>query len=469
MWRKRDLTGITASDLIPQRTNARPGTRINGDTAMRNSAAWACVRLRADLMSSFPIDVYRTVDGRQVEVPKPTVLTAPGGPRCRVKEWVYSTQVDLDRYGNTFGIISARDGNGLPAQIDLVCASDVTVKVRGGALAGYRIGQTTYDPPDVWHEKQYTVAGLHVGLSPVAYAAWCLGQYASVQQFALDWFDNGTLPSATLRNTQKVVPPKQAAEIKDVYRASVERGDVFVHGADWEFKMLNSQAAGSNWLESQNASLLDICRFFGCPGDTIDVAVSGQAVTYANITQRNLQLLILNLGPAVGRREEAWSWGLVPAPRYVKLATNALLRMDPASQSTMLGQQLRDRMITPTEVRALFDRLPYTEAQYAEFIKLYGDPLVVPPKTKENAAPAAGVNLRIDAPITLPPVILPPITMPAVTHHIDAPITLPAITNQPADVRITNEITTPPQPAPVVTVNVPETTIRIVDGDDDDA
>lgn len=401
LWRKRDLTGITAADLIPRRSNPKPGMRIDADAAMRNSAVWACLRLRADLMSSFPLDTYRDVDGRQIETPKPAVLVTPGGPRCRMKEWTYSTQVDLDRYGNAFGIISARDGHGLPAQIDLVCAGDVVVIVRQGQLVGYRIGHTTYDPPDVWHEKQYTIAGLHVGLSPIAAAAWNLGVYSSIQQFALDWFNNGTMPAATLKNTAKMVPPRQAQEIKDVFRASVERGDVFVHGADWEFSMLNSQAAASNWLAGQEASLMDICRFMGCPADVVDVVVSGQSITYANMTTRNLQLLILNIGPAVARREEAWSYGLMPQPRYAKLNTNALLRLDPATQSEMLGQQLRDRMRAPSEVRALYDLLPYTPAQLAEFDRLYGSPKPLMPGVKElNGATS----------ITIP--------MPAIHNHL---------------------------------------------------
>ena len=60
---------------------------------------------------------------------------------------------------------------------------------------------------------------------------------------------------------------------------------------------------------------------------------SNCAITYANISQRNLQFLIMHLGPAVGRREDAFSRKLVSNPRYVKLNTDALLRMDPAETS----------------------------------------------------------------------------------------------------------------------------------------
>jgi hypothetical protein len=78
----RDAQITSPEDLLAQagerRTNRTP---VTNDTALRNAAVWACLRLRADLVSSFPIDVYRYVNGIQVEVPKPPVLVTPGGRR----------------------------------------------------------------------------------------------------------------------------------------------------------------------------------------------------------------------------------------------------------------------------------------------------------------------------------------------------------------------------------------------------
>jgi HK97 family phage portal protein len=390
LWRVRELKFFGANDLVAQRTGARTlTTGVTVDSAMRNSAVWACLRLRANLMSSFPVDLFRRVQGVQVEVPKPTVLVTPGGPRVGMGEWMYSSQVDLDRLGNTIGHASELDGAGRPARIDLWPAGEVSVLGRGRDVEGYRYRGTVYDPPDVWHEKQYTVAGLHVGLSPVAFAAWTLAEYASVQDFALNWFGNGAVPSAVLKNTKKTLNPDESAEIKRRYKATVGAGDVFVTGADWEYDLIQAEVAASNWLESKGASLVDIARFFDVPADLIDAALSGQSITYANMTQRNLQFLIMHLGPAVVRRETALS-SLTPAPRFVKLNTAALLRMDPAAQAVMLGQMVADRIMAPSEARALLEHGPFTDEQLAEFDRLFGRPS---DKPAGPALKAAGTGL----------------------------------------------------------------------------
>ena len=67
-----------------------------------------------------------------LEVPAPPVLVNPGGARVDMIEWLYSTQVDLDRAGNCFGIITETDGLGLPRRIDLVSLGDVSIRVKGG-------------------------------------------------------------------------------------------------------------------------------------------------------------------------------------------------------------------------------------------------------------------------------------------------------------------------------------------------
>ncbi|WP_326597757.1 phage portal protein [Streptomyces sp. NBC_01803] len=377
LFSRRAYPGQTADQLIPQRPQQRSGTAVvTNETAMRHSAVWACLRLRANLISTMPVDVYRRVDGIQVEVPKPPVLVAPGGERVGIQEWLYSTQVDLDRAGNAFGLITARDGLGLPARIDLVPLADVTVVVRKGVLT-YRIAGTQYEPREVWHERQYTLSGLHLGLSPVAYAAWSIGEYLSIQQFALDWFGNGAVPSAHLKNTAKTISPGQATETKQRFKAAVANRDLFVTGADWEYKMIGAESAGGDWIEAKRFGIGDIARYFDCPGDLIDAAVSGSSITYASITQRNLQFLIMSLGPAVSRRETALGT-LTSRPRFVKLNAAALLRMDPAARAAMLKTQIDSRTLTPDEARELEDRPPLTDAQMAQFDRLFGQKNTTP-------------------------------------------------------------------------------------------
>lgn len=362
----------TANELIPTRSERRAGSvPVTSESALRHSGVWACLRLRADLVSTMPVDTYRKVDGRQVTVPTPRVLVNPSGDRVAVDEWLYSTQIDLDRFGNCFGLITERDGQGLPARIDLVSANEATVKVRDGELKAYRFGGTEYDPANVWHEKQFTAAGLHVGLSPVSYAAWSIGSYLSAQEFALDWFGNGAVPSGKLRNSSQTVSPEQATTIKDRFKRAVANRDVFVTGSDWDYDMISVPANESQFLETMKAGLGDICRYFGVPGDMVDVEGGSSSITYANVTQRNLQLLIMNIGPAVTRRERALS-SLLPRPRYVKLNSDAVvLRMDPLTRAEYGKVLVAARLRAPSELREKDDLPPFTDDQYAEFDRLF--------------------------------------------------------------------------------------------------
>ncbi|KIF69236.1 phage portal protein [Streptomyces sp. AcH 505] len=378
----RDAQITSAEELLAMAREQRGGgggaVYVTNDTALRHSAVWACLRLRADLVSTMPVDVYRRVNGIQVEVPKPPVLVTPGGAQVGLNEWMYSTQVDLDRAGNCFGIITERsgvvgpDGRGLPARIELVALGDVTVRATGSLITKFVIGGKSYEPWEIWHEKQYTVAGLPLGLSPVAYAAWTIEESLNAQQFARDWFAGGAVPLAELTNTAKTINEAQAKTAKNAFKAAVTTGDLFVHGNDWEYKPIQAAAQQSQFIEARQYGLGDIARFFGCPGDMIDAAVSGSSITYASVTQRNLQFLIMHLGPAVGRRENAFSRNLVSNPRYVKLNTDALLRMDPEARTRTIGLRITNRTLAPSEARALDDMPPFTEDQLAEFDRLFG-------------------------------------------------------------------------------------------------
>jgi HK97 family phage portal protein len=385
LFAKRAAT-ITAGELIPGRMGVRRGTvAVNNETALRHSAVWACLRLRANLVSTMPVDLYRRVLGQQVEMTKPPVLTNPGGEKVGMGEWLYSTQFDLDRSGNCFGLITQTDGRNLPARIELLSLGDVTVVVKDGVIR-YRVGGEMLDAEKVWHEKQYTVAGLHVGLSPVAYAAWSIGEYLSIQDFALDWFGNSTVPMAQLKNTAKTLTADEALAHKERFQTSVQSGQPWVTGNDWEYNALTSASKSTEWIEGKQFGIGDVARFFDCPGDLIDAAVSGGSITYANITQRNLQFLIMHLQPAVTRRENALTT-LTPRPQFVKLNTDALLRMDPKTRAETIAARIEARTLAPSEARSFEDLPPFTESQLAEFDRLFGAPGAKAPQPLGAAKP----------------------------------------------------------------------------------
>jgi HK97 family phage portal protein len=387
-----EFPGATAADVIPHRlaTQLAPGHMINAESALRHSAVWACLRLRASLISSFPIDVYRkgTYGIADVEVSKPPVIASPGGKDVDFMEWMYSTQFDLDRAGNTVGVITERNKYGLPSCIELVPLAWVAVNIKDNVLTEYYIRGKPYPPNKIWHEKQYTVAGFHMGLSPIMYAAWSIGEHLSIQDFAISWFTNGGIPRSHLQNTvQTTITDGQAGAIKARLKESVQSGDALVTGRDWTYSMVSAEQTGMEWIEARKLGPTDIARFFDCPSDLIDSSVTGQSVTYANVTQRNLQFLTMALGPAVIRRENALN-KLLPQRQFCKLNTDAMLRMDPLARAQMINYQIDSRVMAPSEARLLDDRPPFTDEQIAEFDRFWPPRSNAPQTTTPIPPPA---------------------------------------------------------------------------------
>ena len=142
-------------------------------------------------------------------------------------------------------------------------------------------------------------------------------------------------------------------------------------GKDWEYSAVAAKAAESEFIAQMKYTDVALTRFYGVPADLVDVHVDSATINYANITQRNLQLLVMNLGGAVKRREDALS-RLVRGDRFVKLNRDAVLAMDPKSRAELFRTQVESRTRTPDEVRKLEDRLPLTEADYTQFERLFG-------------------------------------------------------------------------------------------------
>lgn len=380
-WFSRAWAWLTArdaaADLIGgwQFRDTRNGgaTRVTDETALRHSAVWACLRLRADLVSMMPVDVYRRVGGYQVEVSTPQWLVEPY-PGWTVGQWLWGSQFDLDRYGNTFGLITKKTPLGKIAELEPVAASDVQVLTKGRRVTNYRISGELVPPEWVWHETQYRPAGSPLGLSPIAAAAMSISGYLSAQQFAMDWYNAGASPAGVLRNTNLAEIPQQlGSTAKAKFKEAVKDRDIFVAGKNWEWTPAAGDANSAAFLDEMRYGIADVCRFLSVPGDMIDAPADGTSITYANVTQRNVQLLVVNLSSPVKRREDAFTAAL-PRPQYSKLNSDAVLRMDPKTRAEVLEIGVKNRWILPSEVRLLMDMPAMDEAGYQEFDRLFGAP-----------------------------------------------------------------------------------------------
>lgn len=383
---RRDL-GDTQTQLVPPRVSSH-GVKIpTVSRSMQHSVVWACLELRASLISSLPATQYRTVGDLKSTMPPSQLLTKPGslhvgGPLARFDEWMYAKEMDLGRFGNAFGLIQSWDGGwGVPTRVDLVPAEHVTVRVRKGTVT-YVIEGKVFQAEEVWHERDHVVPGSPIGLEPIGAAAFALATHVTAQEFAAAWFQSGGIPSAVIQKKKGDPTDTEALAVKNRLKSTLAAGDVLVMGSSWDYNMVAVPNSQASFLQTMQASELEICRFFSTPAAMVDVAIVGSAITYANITQKNLDYLTIHFGPTINRRELALAAAL-PGPHNVTLDPKALLRMDSQGVTDMNVKKVAAKVLTPDEWRVSEDRAPLTPDQIDQFSTLFG----------KSAAPIGGSNV----------------------------------------------------------------------------
>lgn len=374
---RRDAT-VTA-DLTPPRTASRSrGGRpvMTSTVAMQQSVIWASLNLHAAVESMMPVDEYRLIDGVKVPLKPLPVLDSPSEfgtdhPES-MAEFLYARRMALKGWGNYFAEIVQRNSLGLPAKFQPIPVEDVRLKIRNYRIVEWKFGKTVMESRNVWHERGPVMPGNPVGLNPIGFAMSQAEVSVIARKFLADWFGNSATPGGILRNKEQGLTRKQRRNIKAAYDTSVANGEVLVTGSDWEWIATQAKAAESGFLEAMNYSDVALCRFMDTPANIIDVATTGTArIVYANITQANLDFMVTRMGPDLKRTDDMLT-SLTPRPHFAKLTREAFLAMDPVTRSALMRDQIESRQRTVTEVRNKDDMQPYTEADYAEFDRLFG-------------------------------------------------------------------------------------------------
>jgi HK97 family phage portal protein len=357
--------------LIDAATGGRrtAGGSVGWAGALSIPAVWAAVRLRANIISSLPVGVFRTgPDGLPVRITGasvPNVLAQPSAD-FDMTSWLHAGQVALDLRGNNFGRILARDPRTyLPTQIELVHPDDVGVRIDRDGFVKYRFpgAARELESHEVWHERQNEVPGSVVGMSPIAAAARALGINLAAERYGGEFYTDALTPSALL-SSDAPIDEDGAKIVKARVRATQDGREPLVLGGNWRYQQLSVNPAEAMFLEVMRYGREDTALLFDVPGEMINAPAQGSSVTYANREQRSQDLLAFRLGPAIARRERALS-RLTVRGQYVKLNTAALLRTDLAGRMAAYEKGLKIGAYAHDEVRALEELPPLTPEQIA--------------------------------------------------------------------------------------------------------
>ncbi len=340
------------------------------DQAMRLVPVYAAWRLIADQAASLPMRAYRRAsDGSKQMLPsQPMLVTAPSLYGTSF-DWKQRAFMSLLSRGNAVGLVTSRDGNGTPTVIEWLNPDKCDVDQTNLARLRWFYNGALLPTSDVVHIPALAQPGTVWGVSPLKAFKTTFETGLSAQNTARDWFANGAIPSAHLKNEARTVDAEQADIAKRRYRESVRGRDVLVTGNDWSLTPMGVPADEARFIETLKLTATQVASIYGIPPEMIG-GETGSSLTYSTVEQNSLNFVTYALRPWLVRLEEALS-ALLPQPQYVKFNIDALIRADLKTRMEAHEIATRIGLETNDEGRAIEDRPPLTDAERQQWIDNY--------------------------------------------------------------------------------------------------
>lgn len=336
------------------------------DAALRNAASWACIDVIADAYSRTPFDAVRKIGNARVPIdPAPRIVAEPSG-LVTSDVWLTQVAVSILTDGNAFGQIIGYGQGGYPTQIEMIDPALVTERAVVDGQPGVRVEgerKLLFPLGPIWHVPGRTVLpGSPFGLSPIKYAAKVIGTSLAVEDFSNRFFTDGAHP--TVVAMMDADPGKDGAELikQRIIRSTRGNREPLVFGGG-KLERLQAAPGETQFIDLARFDVEQACRFWRVPPSMVYLAISGQNVTYANVTHNDLQLLKYTLEGYYRRIESAWSRCL-PRPQIVKANRNVVLAADAKTRHDVYKVRLDARTMTVNEVRALEDEPPFPGSEW---------------------------------------------------------------------------------------------------------
>lgn len=376
LFRREDDTVARSQMVHGVDWYAYVSSNVGAVEALTHDAVWACIDTLASSISSTPLDAVRESGSSRLPVsPQPQIVVSPSA-LVEADAWRYQLAHSMLYDGNAFGQIVAVDAMARPTHIELLDPDIVTERKVVNGVKQAKVNGTVmqcYPHGDLWHVPGKMLrAGSPFALSPVVYANKAIQAGLQAQEFGLRFFTDGGHPASLLYVADEI-DDAQAKQIKASFKAATSGSrEPAVFGAGIKYEKVSVDPKDSQFIELQQLVNEKVCRFFRVPPTMVYAAISGQAVTYANVSQDDLSYLKHSVDPYFVRIETAMS-ALLSRPVVTKFNRKAFLRTDAEARHAVYDKRLRNRTTTINEVRALEDEPPFDDPIY-DLPGIPGDP-----------------------------------------------------------------------------------------------
>jgi len=371
------------------------GESVTPETALRNTAVFACIRVLSESVAGLPLHIYqRTAAGRDVAVRHPAYRVLHRRPNGRQTSFEYRQlcMAHLLLYGNSYSEI-VRDQSGNVSALWPIHPSLVTVKPDGFEInnGGKRI-ELPWE--SVLHLKGLSCDGI-VGLSPIQAARQSIGLSQAAERFGSLYFGKGSRPGGVLSVPDKLNVEQTAAlqasfQNKTAGPENMHRTLVLSGGS--VFTPLQISNEDSQFMELRRFGVEDICRIFRVPG--FMVADLSKA-NYSNVDAMDRAFLKNGVLPWLQSIEQTFSMRLLSESDqdvyYVEHDASGSMRGSPVEQMQSFQLAIHAGILSPNDCRRMLNLNPRPDGDtYLQATNLSATPF----SPAQQISPAPGDTIQ---------------------------------------------------------------------------
>ena len=285
------------------------GETVTQDTALRQPAVFACVRVISEDVASLPIKIYSRVSDmvREPIDSHPVAKLFHTAPNSEMTPFTFKETMTAHvlLYGNAYAEIE-RDNSGTPIGLWILLPENITIDITDGKVwYVYNVQGNDVRLPseNVLHIKGLGHDGIQ-GYSPIGYARETIGMSQAMEKSGGTFFANSSRPSGVLSHPAKLSEDaaKRLRQGWDgMYSGSGNLGKTAILEESMTWQSLSIPHADAQWLEARAYALQDICRIYRMPPHMIQDL---SRATYSNIESQQIQYMQGTLMPWLRRWEE---------------------------------------------------------------------------------------------------------------------------------------------------------------------
>lgn len=345
---------------------SRSGAAGGQDGALRLAPVYACVRVLADGVAKLPLQQYRDTGSRKVKIPPGQLLSQPSA-YGNLYDWLFIAMTSLALHGNAYGLITSRDGYGLPTSIEWLPPEAVAVEDSSPwnpAKAQFFYGGRPLSRENLLHVRAFAVAGRTEALSPLRQFQLLIESGQQALAYGDGWYRSGGMPPGVFKNDSYEVEDEQSEGVRKKLVDAQRRRVPLVIGRDWTYTPISVPPNEAQFIEAQQLTATQIASIYGVMPRKAG-GIHGDSQTYSNVSMDQLSEITDTLDPWLVRFETALG-GCLPSAQSVSFNRDARIRYDITTRYNVYEKARDIGALNVDEVRELEEREPIPKPKDAD-------------------------------------------------------------------------------------------------------